>query len=109
MLFHSWLFLQQGWSCCAVSLLFSLFLGLSFCVRESAFSALAVFLCFVSCCGCFPVRSSGESALPLAHGWRLLEESTEKCKGRTGFDPGQLGRGHGKERSSGSILDSMSR
>lgn len=55
------------------------------------------------------MRSSGESALPLAHGWRLLEESTEKCKGRTGFDPGQLGRGHGKERSSGSILDSMGR
>lgn len=55
------------------------------------------------------MKSSGESALPLTHGWELLEESIEKCKGRTGFDPGRVGRGHRKERSSGSLLDSTVR
>lgn len=52
------------------------------------------------------MKSSSESALPLTHRWGLLEESTEKCKGRTGFDPGHVGRDHRKERSSGSFLDS---
>lgn len=39
------------------------------------------------------MKSSRESALPLAHAWGLPEESSEKCKGRTGFDPGHVGRG----------------
>lgn len=45
MLFHSWLFFQQGWSCSAVSLLFPLFLGLSFCVMKVPLvSSLVLFL-----------------------------------------------------------------
>lgn len=35
--------------------------------------------------------SRGESALPLAHGQRLIEESTFLCKGRAGFGPGCMG------------------
>lgn len=37
------------------------------------------------------MKSSSESALPLAYGWGLLEESIGKCKGKTGFD-GIIGR-----------------
>lgn len=55
------------------------------------------------------MKSSSESALPLSHGWGLLEESTGKCKGRTGFDPGRVGRDQRKERSSGSLLGSTVR